>query len=243
MSLKVLAHRKEGFHEPIAVYLLNNPPGIGSSGAISIPGDQSEGIIPLTANSSPAVGTWPIVVLGRAGTGNGELDVASQLATLEIAEPFFTVAFEKSAAELGQTADVIVRIAKNRDFPGAATAELLGLPAKTSTDPQPLSFTPDTQDLIFKVKIEPDSRSGKFQTLVCRAVVTMNDQPIVHTFGGGELRIDEPLPPKVDAPVPPPPVAAPEPAPAETPKKPLTRLEQLRQQKQQPSGGDPASGK
>ena len=40
MSLKVLAHRKEGFNEPIAVYLLNNPPGIGSSGAISIPGDQ-----------------------------------------------------------------------------------------------------------------------------------------------------------------------------------------------------------
>ena len=116
---------------------------------------------------------------------------------------------------------------------------MLGLPAKTSTDPQPLSFTPDTQDLIFKVKIEPDSRSGKFQTLVCRAVVTINGEPIVHTFGGGELRIDEPLPPKADAPAPPPPVAAPEPAPAEAPKKPLTRLEQLRQQKQQPAGWRP----
>ncbi len=67
MALKVIAHRKEGYNEPIAVYLLNNPPGIGSSGAISIPAEQSEGIIPLTANSSPAVGTWPIVVVGPGG--------------------------------------------------------------------------------------------------------------------------------------------------------------------------------
>ncbi|MHB8970868.1 MAG: PPC domain-containing protein [Pirellulaceae bacterium] len=244
MALKVVANRKDGYNEPIAVYLLNNPPGIGSSGAISIPAGQREGIIPLTANSSPAIGTWPIVALGRAGTGNGEIDVASQLAQLEIAEPFFTMAFEKSAAELGQTADVIVRITKNRDFAGAATAELLGLPAKTSTDPQPLSFTPDTQDLVYKVKIDPDARPGKFETLVCRAIVTINGEPITHTFGGGELRIDEPLPPKADAPAPLP-AAEPAPAPvsAEVPQKPLTRLEQLRQQKQQPAGGDPAGAK
>ncbi|MHB8865422.1 MAG: PPC domain-containing protein [Pirellulaceae bacterium] len=237
MNLKIIVQRQEGFNEPIAVYLLNNPPGIGSSGAISIPAGQSEGIIPLTANSSPGVGTWPIVVLGRAGTGNGEIDVASQLATLEIAEPFFTLALEKSAAELGQTADIVVRITKNRDFPGAATAELLGLPPKTATNPQPSSFTPDKQDLVFKVQIEPDARPGKFQTLVCRAVVTIDGEPITHTFGGGELRIDEPLPAPADAPPPSPePAAVPEPAPAEAPPKPLTRLEQLRQQKQLPAG-------
>ena len=143
------------------------------------------------------------MVLGRASAGSGDIDVASQVATLEIAEPFFTMAFEKSAAELGQQADVIVRIAKQRDFAGAATAELLGLPAKTSTDPQPQTFTQDTKDLVFKVKIEPDSHPGKFETLVCRAIVTINGEPITHTFGGGELRIDEPLPPKADAPPPP----------------------------------------
>ncbi len=247
MSLKILAHRKEGYKEPIAVYLLNNPPGIGSSGAISIPGDQTEGIIPITANSSPGVGKWPLVVLGRANTGNGEVDVSSQFATLEIAEPFFTMTFEKSAAELGQTADVIVRIVKNRDFPGPATVELLGLPAKTATDPQPQAFQPDTTDLTFKVKIEPDSRPGKYETLVCRAVVTINGEPIMHTFGGGELRVDEPLPVAAAAPATPPPPApeaAPEAAPpAEAPKKPLSRLEQLRQQKQPTGGTDPAAGK
>jgi hypothetical protein len=240
MQLKVVARRTAGFSGPIAVYLLYNPPGIGSSGAVSIPADQTEGVIPLTANSSPAVGTWPLVVLGRANAGAGDIDVASQMATLEIAAPFFTMAFEKSAAELGQQAEVFVRIAKQRDFAGAATAELLGLPAKTATDPQPLSFTQDTQDLVFKVKIEPDAHPGKFQTLVCQAVLAINGEPIMHTFGGGELRIDEPLPPKADAP-PPPAQPTPEPAATDAPKKPLTRLEQLRlQQQQQASGGAPS---
>jgi hypothetical protein len=134
---------------------------------------------------------------------------------------------------------VIVRIEKLRDFAETAAAELLGLPAKTATDPQPLTFAQDTKDLVFKVNIEPDSRPGKFQTLVCRAILTINGEPITHTFGGGELRIDEPLPPKADAP-PPPPQPTPEPAPTEAPKKPLTRLEQLRLQKQQAGGGTPS---
>jgi hypothetical protein len=171
------------------------------------------------------------------------VDVSSQFATLEIAEPFFTMSFEKSAAELGQTADVIVRITKNRDFPGPATAELLGLPAKTTTDAQPQTFQPDTTDLTYKVKIEPDARPGKYETLVCRAVVTINGEPVAHTFGGGQLRVDEPLPAAVAAP-PPPPQPAPEAAPpVEAPKKPLSRLEQLRQQKQPGGGTDPAAGK
>jgi hypothetical protein len=242
MQLKVVARRKAGFDQPIAVYLLSNPPGIASSGAITIPAGQTEGVIPLTANSGPTVGKWPLVVLGRASAGSGDIDVASQLATLEIAEPFVAIAFEKSAAELGQQADVVVRITKQRDFPGPATVELLGLPAKTSTDAQPQSFTPDTKDLVFKVKIEPDARPGKYETLVCRTVISINGEPVMQTFGGGELRIDQPLPPKADAP-PAPAQPAPPPAAAEAPKKPLSRLEQLRQQQQTPGGGQPAGDK
>ncbi len=238
MQLQVVARRKDGFQGPIAVSLLYNPPGIGSAGAVSIAPDQSAALIPLTANSSPGVGQWPLVVLGRADAGGGTIDVASQPALLEIAEPFFTLAFEKSAAEIGQQADVIVRIEKQRDFAGTASAELLGLPAQTSTDPQPLAFTQDTQHLTFRVDVASDARPGKHQTLVCRAVVTLNGEPIVHTFGGGELRIDEPLPPAAEA-ASAAPQPAPAPAPTAAPARPLTRLEQLRLQKQQAGGGAP----
>jgi hypothetical protein len=61
-----------------------------------------------------------------------------------------------------------------------------------------------------------------------------NNEPITHTLGTGELRIDKPLPPKVAAAPPPTPAPAPQPAPAAQPeRKVLSRLEQLRLQKTQ----------
>jgi hypothetical protein len=239
MQLKVRARRQEGFQEPIALQLLYNPPGIGSAAA-TLAGDQQEAVIPLTANSSPGVGQWPLAVLGRARGPSGDIEVSSQLAPLEIAEPFFTLAFEKAAAEQGQTADVVVRIEKHRDFPGAATVELLGLPAGASIDPQPLAFAPDQTDLVFKVQVAADARAGKYQTLVCSASATIDGEPVAHTFGGGELRIDEPLPQAAAAPAPDP-APAPAPVAAEAPPKPPSRLELLRQKKQPPGGGSPAS--
>jgi hypothetical protein len=58
-------------------------------------------------------------------------------------------------------------------------------------------------------------------------------EPVTHTLGTGELRIDAPLPPKPDAP-PAAAAAAPMPMPAEAaPMKRLSRLEQLRLEKEQ----------
>ncbi len=51
----------------------------------------------------------------------------------------------------------------------------------------------------------------------------VNGEPVVHGQGGGSLRINEPLPPKANQPA--------KPADAAPPaEKPLSRLEQLRQQ-------------
>src|SRR6188472_411379 len=66
MNLKVVATRDEGFTAPISVQMLYNPPGIGSSGSVVIPEGQNEALIPITANGQAAIGTWKIVVLGRA---------------------------------------------------------------------------------------------------------------------------------------------------------------------------------
>ena len=134
MQLKVVAKRKDGFAQPIAMRLLYNPPGIASSGSISIPGDKNEGVIPLTANGNAAIGTWPMIVIGTATVGNGGVEVASQMAQLTISESYFSFAFDKAAAELGQETEMVVKVEKKLDFAGEATAELLGLPANTSVN-------------------------------------------------------------------------------------------------------------
>ena len=198
-SLKVVAKRKEGFTQPIGLRLLYDPPGIGASGSISIPGDKSEALIPLTANPSAALGVWPIIVIGTATVGKGPIEVATQMAPLTIAEAFFRFKFEKAAAELGQTAELVVNVEKKTDFAGEAEVRLLGLPANTSTKSEPLKITKDSTQIVFPIAVEQAAKPATYKGLVCQAIVVQEGEPITHTLGAGELRVDAPLPPKVAA--------------------------------------------
>jgi hypothetical protein len=233
----VLAKRQEGFNQTIAVRLLYNPPGIGSSGSISIPGDKSEITIPLTANGSAAIGTWPIAVLGTATVGNGAVEVASQMASLEIAAAYMAFTFQKTAGELGTQTELVVNVENAAPFEGEAQVVLLGLPAGTATPAEPQKITKETPQLVFPITIAPDAKPGTYKSLVCRADVLQSGEPVTHMLGTGELRVDQPLPPKA-APAPPPQPAAPaaEAKPAEAPPKRPSRLEQLRLEKMQQEG-------
>jgi hypothetical protein len=89
----------------------------------------------------------------------------------------------------------------------------------------------EDKELRFPVTTAPDSPAGKHQNLFCQAIIIENGVPIPHTIGqGGVLRIDPPPPApppaavaKTETPAPPKPAAPAAP-------KPLSRLEQLRQQ-------------
>jgi hypothetical protein len=243
MDLKVVAKRSEGFTAPISVRLLYNPPGISSSGSVQIPEGQNEAIIPLTANGNAEIRTWKIVATGFSGQrgrrggggGGGEFSAASsQLADLNVTDRFFDFAFVKAAGEQGQETEVVVNVTKKQDWEGPCKVELVGLPAGAATEP--VEITKDSTTMTFKVKLAADAREGRHQTLLCNAVITQDGEPIKHTLGTGELRIDKPLPPKVAAAPPPAAQPMPQPMPAAQPeKKVLSRLEQLRLQKAQAS--------
>lgn len=228
MNLKIVAKRNEGFTAPIAVRMLYNPPGVGSSGSISIAEGQNEATIPLTANSGAEVKAWKIVVLGFATVGDGTITVASPMATLDVAEPFLAFTFQAAAIEKGKPVDVVIKVEKKKDWEGPAQITLVGLPNEVTTEPK--EITKDTTELVFPVKTTANSPVGKHTTLLCQALITANGEPILHTLGNGELRIDEPLPPKPDAP------AQAEAKPAEAapmPEKRLTQLEKLRLARQE----------
>jgi hypothetical protein len=232
MDLKVVATRQGDFKAPIAIRMLYNPPGVGSSGSIVIPEGQNEATIPLTATGDAEINKWKIAVMGEATVGDGPVLVSSQLAALEVAEPFVNFAFQAAAVEQGKTTDLVITVEKKKDFAGAAKVELLGVPNEVTAEPR--EITQDATQLVFNVKTTDKSPPGRHKTVICRAVIMANGEPIVHTLGTGELRIDAPLPPAANAPPAPPPmpVAA---APAAAPEKRLTRLEQLRAERTQAS--------
>lgn len=230
MNLKVIAKRAPDFKAPISVFLLYHPPGVASNGSIAIPEGQTEALIPVTANGGAGIGDWKVVVIGRAGYGNGAVECSSQLSTLKISDMFVNLAFQKAAAEQGNPTDFVVNVEKKIDFEGNAKIELLGLPAGATAPP--LEFNKDAKELVFKVTVDKTTRPGKYG-LLCQVTPTVAAEPVVHVIGSGELRIDEPLPPKPTAAAAPTPMPAAAPPPAEKPpEKRLTRLEQLRLDKE-----------
>ncbi|MCI0357973.1 MAG: PPC domain-containing protein, partial [Planctomycetaceae bacterium] len=231
LGLKVVATRAAGFTAPISLRLLYNPPGVASSGSINIAENQNEAIIPLTANGGAAIGTWKLCVVGRSGSREDSIRCSTQLADLTIADQFYKLTFDKSAVEQGKETEVAIKVEKLRDFEGTAKAELVGLPANATT--QPIEFTKDTPELVFKVAASAQSRPGRYPSLICVTNFAVEGETVTHTLGTGELRIDAPLPPKPNAPPAATPAAAAAPMPAAAPMKRLTRLEQLRLDKEQ----------
>jgi hypothetical protein len=227
-SLVVKIKREEGFDGTVRFRTLYNPPGIGINNSRSIPKDKNEVEIPITANGGAGIGTWPIIFQASYSSSTGSAETATPPIMLEVQDSLFKYDFPKAAGELGQTVNVTVPVEVLREYEGDAEVELVGIPAGVSS-PEPVQkLTPDTESVTFPLVIDAEkAKVGKHRTLVCRSRVNVHGETIVQTNGTGELRIDKPLPPKVDEPKK---EKKPEKKKPDEPK-PLSRLEQLRQQK------------
>ncbi len=229
MDLKIKATRKEGFKAPITLRLMWNPPGISSPGTVDIPEGQTEATYQLTANGDAPAKTWRLTVLGETGINGGTIFNASPFTEVSIAPPYLTMKMEMGATEVGKPGEIFCTLEVAKTFTGSAKVNLYGLPAKVTTIEK--EFTAADKEIRFPVTTAADSPTGKHQNLFCQAIIMENGSPVPHTIGqGGVFRVDPPPP----APAVPPP-AAPELATAATPPpppaaKPLSRLEQLRQQ-------------
>jgi hypothetical protein len=228
MELKVAATRDKGFKSPITLRMLYNPPGVSSPESITIPEGQNEAAIPLTADRGASIRKWKIAVLAEGHVGDGPVVVSSQLADLEVAEPILRFQFQPAVVEQGQKTSVIVKVEKSQKLESVATIELLGLPNEVTTESRQVDDA--ASEVIFPIATTSKSPVGLHKTLVCRAVVKSQGESITHIVGGGELRIQAPLPPKTNVAAKP---AAKPAAPTSKPAvpRPLSRLEQLRQEK------------
>ncbi|MDB6134374.1 MAG: peptidase [Verrucomicrobiales bacterium] len=228
IDLKVHATRKEGFTAPITVRLLWNPPGITSPGTIDIPAGKSDGIYQLTARGDAPAQAWKVTMLGETDAGAGPIYNATPFTEVTVAPPYLTMKMEMGAAEQGKPGEIFCTLEVAKTWTGPAKVTLYGLPAKVTTVEKEISAT--DKEVRFPITTVADSPVGKHQSLFCQAVIIENGVPIPHTIGqGGVLRIDAP-PPAPAVPAPEAAVAQAAPPPPPPSAKPLSRLEQLRQQ-------------
>lgn len=230
MMIKIVAAKKEGWDEEIKIQFPFRSPGIGANSEIVIAKGQTEGLYQINADGNAALGSWPMYAIGWANV-NGASWGSTQMASLEVTEPYVGMTVQRSSVEQGKETDVVVDVQVLKELKVPATVTLVGLPHKVTAEP--LQVTGETKELVFKVKTEADSPAGTHKNIFCQVTVTENNESIVHArVGDSELRIDVPLPMPTAAPVPAPmpaAVAVVAPAPAAPPaEKRLTRLEKLR---------------
>jgi hypothetical protein len=231
IDLTVMAKRKEGFTKPINVRMLWNPPGISSTGQVTIPEGQSQVVYQLNVGGGAETKTWKIAVTGESDAGQGLITASSPLQDLTVAPPYLTMKIEMGAVEQGKSGELLCKLEHAKAFVGKAKLTLFGLPAKAVTTEKEIAA--GETEVRFPVTAAPDTPAGKHQNLFVNCVLLENGVPVPHIIGqGGVIRVDPPPPApppaKMEQPVA---QAAPAPAPAApAAAKPLSRLEQLRQQ-------------
>ncbi len=222
--LEVKAKRNEGYKERISLRVLYNPSGCSASGSINIDADKNEALIPVTANDKAALGNYPLTVLARAKSINGNVWTASEFINFEVVDSFFNFKFSTTVIEPGASGVVAVGVEAKQPPEGDVEFELVGLPAGVTANVPKIKLTSDLTQLSFPISVAADARIGSFKTLVIKATITRPTGEILQTQGTGEMQIVAPVAAVS--------VAASQVAPAAPPtEKPLSRLEQLRQAK------------
>jgi hypothetical protein len=190
-DLHVVAERKPGFDGRIAIRMLYDPPGLSSHQGIGIEPGHTDAAIPLTTPGNAWARDWKIIVVGEADV-NGAVRAASEFATLKITAPFLAMTFPPANTEQGKDIPYNVAIETKTPFEGSAKVELVGLPPGVTSAPQ--QITKDSKEVIFPLTVAKDARVGHHKQLYCQVTITEKDEPVLHTIGPGELRIDAPLP-------------------------------------------------
>ena len=157
---------------------------------------------------------------------------------LDIEEPVFNFSFPRTSVETGQQLDLTVGVERLRDIQGDLEVELVGLPNGVSSPAAVQNIVLTDTQVTFPLVIDPKAKTGKHKTLVIQTRIKRDGETMTQTDGRGELRIDKPIAKKPIAKKPnvdkkkeakPKPKSESKKAP-----KPLSRLEQLRRQKEAP---------
>jgi hypothetical protein len=192
MDLKIIAERSAGFEEPIMLKFLWNPPGIGSLPDVAMRKRESSGEYRLNAGREAALGSWPVAVLASATVNGGTVWVSSQLARLEVGEPYVLGKIGPVTASPGETAKLVCKLEQKRPFEGKAKVKLMGLPEKVTAEE--VEITKESTEVTFHLSIDPKMPLSSHRRLFCAVDIRQGDEVIPHTVGQrGVLRI---VPPK-----------------------------------------------
>lgn len=190
IGLRVRIERQPGFDKPVRLQLPLQPPYLErpdeEQAPIEIAANESETIYPLIATLEAPVDTWPIALLGRAETPDGNVWTSSNFVTLSVTEPYVKLAVQPAETEAGQSVNVVCDLETLVPYDGEAVIKLAGLP-KGTTAPE-LKIDRSKKTVAFPVTVTDATPIGIHNALYCE--ITIAGQPVTQFVGrGGSLDV------------------------------------------------------
>jgi hypothetical protein len=203
MALKVAVQRCNDYKGPIDIEVLYAPPGVGTPGTVTIPGEKkegdktipalNEGEITISGNGNAPIAKWKTVIAGTADFGKGATWFSTQLFDIEVAAPFVKGTIVRTFIDQGGDGSMTVKLDQKVEFPGKAKIALVGLPEGVTADVR--EITKDDTEVKFTLKATPKVQPGQHKTIFASFTLVRDGETMTNTIAsGGILRVDKAAP-------------------------------------------------
>jgi hypothetical protein len=202
-SIVIEVARAEGFTAPIDLRFPWLPTGMGG-GTAQIPAEQNSVEINLEVRGDCAPNTYNLFV---AATSSG-WQVCTPYFPIAVEAPWVAFEVPQVQTDQGKPVEMVVKATQVKPYDGEWTLTLTGFPNGISCEP--VKFTKDSTEIKFTLNVTPEAPEGKFEGIVARTEMLVNNEPVRHNSGSGLVQVFKPLPPEVAAAAPPPPPPSPD---------------------------------
>lgn len=185
LDMKIMAERRADFSEPINVKMMWKPPGVSALPDVTIKKGENSVIYQLNAKSDAEARQWKIAVLGSANVDGGPVYVSSQLAPLEIAEPFVVGTVAAVTISPGQEAKLICKLTQRKPFEGRAHVHIRGLPDQITASDGEISSA--DKEVVFTLRADAGLAPASYRNFLCTADIIHNGQIIPHNLANGAV--------------------------------------------------------
>lgn len=198
LGVPVRITRRVGFDEPVEIQFDFVPRGISVQPKTTIPEGQTDAVMTVSAAADAPLGTWPLVVTANTTGGfqpgwyfgTGRVRVSSQIASVSVANPFFTLSAGPESVRRGERKRYVWRVEHRRPLEGKARVSLLGLPNGVRLmEPLPV-VTKDSREVAFEIEATDEALLGSVTGIACMVTFEAAGGEIRQRTGSGILRID-----------------------------------------------------
>jgi hypothetical protein len=176
VPVKVTLTRNNNFAGEVALSLAGLPNGV-TGNMVTVPGDQKEATLMITASGAAAPGaTQNITVKATTKVNGQDVTLSSPPLTLTVNAPFtLAVAPNNPSVQQGGTVQVKVTLTRN-NFAGEVTLSLINLPKGVTAEE--IKIAGDQKEATLTLTAADDAEVGNKSNVMVKATSTLNGQAV-----------------------------------------------------------------